>query len=321
MNKEQNTPSKKAGRHTILGAGGAIGNCLTHELLSHGHEVRLASRSGYAMEATESVKANIDSYNDTLRAVEGSDIVYLCVGLPYDAKVWKDLWPKIMRNTIDACKKADARLIFFDNVYMYGKTDEKMTETTPYNPCSKKGEIRAAIARQLEEEMEQGNIRAIIARSADFYGPHAAQTSLPYVMALEKLMKGKKAQWMVDAGLLHSYTYTIDCARGLSLLAGSDDAFNQIWHLPTCNPGINGETFIRLAADELGQEASYTVLKKWMIKLGGLFNKTIAELYEMLYQNEMNYHFDSTKFNHYFQYEPTSYEDGIRETIRFFSKR
>ncbi len=321
MNRTQNTSGEKPVRHTILGAGGAIGNCLTHELLSHGQHVRLASRSGYSMETTESVKADLSSYADTLGTVENSDVVYLCVGLPYDAKIWKELWPKIMQNTIDACKKANARLIFFDNVYMYGKTDEKMTETTPYNPCSTKGEIRATIARQLEDEMNQGNIKAIITRSADFYGPHAAQTSLPYVMALEKLMKGKKAQWMVDSGLLHSYTYTIDCARGLNLLAGTKDAFNQVWHLPTCNPGINGETFIRLAAAELDQPASYTVLKKWMIKLAGFSNRTIAELYEMLYQNEMNYHFDSTKFNNYFQYEPTSYEQGIRETISFFQKK
>jgi len=307
--------------HTILGAGGAIGNCLTQELLSHAQQVRLVSRSGYAAPGTKSVKADIGSQADTLRAVEGSDVVYLCVGLPYDTKIWRELWPKIMRNTIDACKKANAKLIFFDNVYMYGETDEKMTETTPYNPCSRKGEIRAVIARLLEAEMEQGNIRAIIARSADFYGPHASQSSIPYVMALENLMKAKKPQWLIDGGLLHSYTYTIDCAKGLYLLARSNEAFNQIWHLPTCNPGINGETFIRLAAAELGQPVSYTVLKKWMVKLGGLFNKTIAELYEMLYQNEMNYHFDSTKFNQYFQYKPTSYEEGIRGTIRFFSKQ
>ena len=31
-----------------------------------------------------------------------------------------------------------AKLIFFDNVYMYGKVNGIMTEETAFNPCSKK---------------------------------------------------------------------------------------------------------------------------------------------------------------------------------------
>jgi hypothetical protein len=45
-----------------------------------------------------------------------------------------------MDNAIEACKRARAKLIFFENVYMYGKVSGPMTEETPFNPCSKKGE-------------------------------------------------------------------------------------------------------------------------------------------------------------------------------------
>jgi len=130
-------------RHTILGAGGSIGNALTYELLRANKKVRLVSRSNYSISGTESFKADITSYEETLQSVKNSDIVYLCVGLPYDSKIWSELWPKIMQHSIDACKRANAKLIFFDNVYMYGKVPGKMTEATPYNPCSRKGEIRA----------------------------------------------------------------------------------------------------------------------------------------------------------------------------------
>lgn len=37
------------------------------------------------------------------------------------------------KNAIEACKVNKAKLIFFDNVYMYGKVDGKMTEETPYS--------------------------------------------------------------------------------------------------------------------------------------------------------------------------------------------
>jgi hypothetical protein len=66
-----------------------------------------------------------------------------------------------------------AKLIFFDNVYMYGKVTGPMTEEMPFNPSSQKGEIRAKMATMLLDEIKAGGVRALIARSADFYGPAA----------------------------------------------------------------------------------------------------------------------------------------------------
>jgi nucleoside-diphosphate-sugar epimerase len=204
---------------------------------------------------------------------------------------------------------------------MYGKVNGKMIETTPYNPCSRKGEIRAKIASLLENEIEQKNVNAIIARSADLYGPYATKTSVPYILAIDKLMNGKRAQWMIDVNKPHSFSYTIDCAKGLKLLSNRNECYNQIWHLPTYNPAIDGKTFIDLVAKELGIDPNYFVLKKWMVKMVGFFNKTVFESYEMLYQSEFDYFFDSTKFNDSFDYKPKSYNEGIHETIEFMKKK
>jgi nucleoside-diphosphate-sugar epimerase len=309
-------------KHTIVGAGGAIGNALAAELLAYKEEeVRLVSRSNYSIGGTVSVKADVTSYPELVKSIEGSDVVYLCPGLSYDAEVWAASWPKIMQNTIDACKSVHAKLIFFDNVYMYGKVQGKMTEETPYNPCSKKGEIRAKIALQLEEEMKQKNLNAIIARSADFYGPHALKTSILYMLVIENLMKGKSAQWIVNENKPHSFTYTLDCGKGLYLLSKNEACYNQVWHLPTSDQLINGKMFIELIAKELGKKPNYMVLKKWMLKTYGLFDKTVKEMNEMLYQYDSEYHFDSTKFNAFFNFKPTIYEQGISETIDFVKKQ
>jgi nucleoside-diphosphate-sugar epimerase len=308
-------------KHTILGAGGSIGNALTYELIKSGEPVRLVSRSSYSIPGTESFRADLTSYKETLESIKNSDVVYLCAGLRYDVRVWSEQWPKIMQNVIDACKNARAKLVFFDNVYMYGKVEGKMTESTPYNPCSKKGEIRAKIAAQLESEFKQKNIRAIIARAADLYGPYGDRSSVPYIMAIGNLIKGKKAQWMVDVHTPHSYTYTLDCARALALLSARDECFNQTWHMPTFNPPIDGKTFIELTAKEAGSDPSFFVLKKWMIRMAGLFDRTIYELYEMLYQSEYNYYFDSTKFNDFFHYQPVPYAQGIHETVEFYKQK
>ncbi len=307
-------------KHTILGAGGSIGNALTSILLENHQEVRSVSRSHSGKEGVESITANLLSYTDTRESIEGTDIVYLCVGLPYDRKAWRESWPKIMKNTIDACKETGARLLFLDNVYMYGKVEGKMTESTPYNPCSVKGEIRAAIANLLEEEIKRKNINAIIARSADFYGPYSMTNSIPSMLVIDRMIKGKKAQWLVNADSIHSFTYTLDCAMGLYLLSGHDECFNQVWHLPTFNPGINGKTFIKLAATELNADVKYSILSKWMMRIAGLFDKTVFESNEMLYQSENDYYFDSTKFNSFFKFNPRPYPQGIHETIEFLKK-
>ncbi|MEI7660878.1 MAG: NAD-dependent epimerase/dehydratase family protein [Bacteroidota bacterium] len=303
--------------YTILGAGGSIGNALAKELTEQGKKVRLVSRSGFTMPGTQSVCADLFNLSETIDAVKGSFIVFLCAGLPYNHKVWEKNWPRIMNHSIEACKRTSAKLIFFDNVYMYGRVNGKMTEKTPYYPCSKKGEVRAETARMLCNEMKAGVIQASIARAADLYGPHGTKNSLPYLMVFKNLLKGKQAQWLVNANTIHTFSYTTDCAKAMMLLAKTESSFNQVWHLPSCNPGISGETFIETAAKELSLKSNYLVLKKWMIAFGGIFDTTPRESYEMLYQNEFDYEFDSTKFEKHFNYEPTSYSLGIAETINF----
>ena len=164
-----------------------------------------------------------------------------------------------MRNTIDACKKSGARLIFFDNVYMYGKVKGHMTESTPFNPYSEKGKIRAEMDEILLREMNAGGLRAIIAKSADFYGPRAKATSAAGLMVFDKMKQGKTAQWFVNANLPHSFTYTPDAARGLYLLATTESAYGQSWHLPTASPALTGKDFIAIAAKYMhGQTGSGT---------------------------------------------------------------
>ena len=71
---------------------------------------------------------------------------------------------------------------------MYGKVEGPMTEETPYVPCSKKGEVRARIATKLMNEVKAGNLTAMIARSADFYGPKT-EHGVPNVLVFEPFLK------------------------------------------------------------------------------------------------------------------------------------
>ncbi len=303
---------------TVLGAGGAIGNELVKELTARDEPVRLVSRNPKLVAgAAEAVAADLSNLNDTVKAVSGSRIAFLLAGLKYDTGVWRNLWPRIMSNTIEAAKRAGARLVFFDNVYMYGKVEGAMTEETPFHPCSRKGEIRAQIATTLLNEIKAGNLTALIARSADFYGPHA-RTGIPNVLVFDKLAQGAKASWLVNDAVKHSFTFTPDAARSLVLLADAENAWNQTWHVPTAPDPPTGKELIELAAGEFRTQPKYRVLSRPMLWVAGWFDTTIRELGEMLYQYESDYVFDSTKFNQAFGFQPASYAEGIRRTVEAY---
>ena len=305
---------------TILGAGGAIGNELA-KILATGHQpFRLVGRNPRATPgATETVAADLTDKDQTIRAVAGSSVVHLLAGIKYDHKVWQETWPRVMSNAIEACKRAGAKLVFFDNVYMYGRVSGPMTEETPFNPCSKKGEIRAKLATTLIDEWKSGALNGLIARSADFYGPDASN-GVPNVLVFAPLAQKKKASWLVNDSVPHSLTYTPDAARSLLQLAERATAWNQIWHVPTTSNPPTGKEFIALAAKELGVAPRHRVLSRPMIRLAGWFNPLVAESYEMLYQSDSPYLFDSSKFAREFGLAGTPYADGIHTTAASFRR-
>jgi nucleoside-diphosphate-sugar epimerase len=301
---------------TILGSTGIIGNFLAKSLTNHTNEIRLVSRNPKKInEGDELIKADLLNAGETMKAVEGSEIVYLTAGLQYDINVWHTQWPKLMKNVLEACKKNKSKFVFFDNVYTYGKVDGWMTEESPVKPDSEKGKVRAELTKMIMNEIEQGNLKAIIARAADFYGPNTP-LSFVNILVFENYRKGKKAQWMIDINKKHSFTYTPDAGKGTAILGNTESAFNQVWHLPTNKNALTGAQFIKLAAKAMNVDPEYSVLKKWMLNLVGLFNKIVKEGNEMLYQNEYDYLFDSSKFEKTFNYQPVSYEDGIIATAK-----
>jgi nucleoside-diphosphate-sugar epimerase len=304
---------------TILGAGGPIGNDLAKILIAKNVRVRLVSRNPKPLDGAEICAADLADREQTVAAVGGSDVVFLLAGLAYELAVWQELWPRIMANTIEACKRAQAKLIFFDNVYMYGNVQGPMTEHTPDAPCSKKGIVRAAIATTLMAEVKAGNVSALIARAADFYGPNT-KNGVPNVLVFENFAKGATASCLVNDKVPHSLTFIPDAARGVAMLAERDSAFNQVWHLPTSANPPTGREFIEMAAAAFGVKPRYRVLSKPLLWVAGWFDPRIRESYEMLYQSQFPYVFDSTKFATEFGFAGTPYADGIRIAAESYAR-
>jgi len=300
---------------TILGSGGTIANHLATSLPSFTNNIRLVSRNPKPVTGKEELyTADLISADQVMKAVKGSEIVYLTAGIQYNLKIWQQNWPLIMQNVISACKENGAKLVFFDNVYMYGRVSGHMTEETPFNPCSRKGEVRAKIARMILDEISKGTLTALIARAADFYGP-GTLNSFMNMMVFENLKKGKSAQLLISKNFKHSLTYTPDAGKATALLGNTPSAFNQTWHLPADMDVLTGEQLVKIAAEILHAKPKITVLPKFAVQMAGLFNPIIKETVEMLYQNDSDYIFDSGKFDKAFPFNKIKYADGIRNSI------
>jgi nucleoside-diphosphate-sugar epimerase len=308
-------------KQVILGAGGSIGKLLAKELKAYKTAIRLVSRNPKKInDDDELYEANLLGKTAVSEAIKGCDIAYLVAGLTYNADIWEKQWPVIMDNVIEACRQHKCKLVFFDNVYMYDPAKiDHMTEECPVNPASRKGKVRAAIAQKLMDEVKQGNITALIARAADFYGPGEVNSMLSETV-LKNFAKGKKANWMGDPTMPHSFTYVPDAAKATAILGNSRDGWGQVWHLPTAMPALNGLEWMENIASEMGVKPKFNASGKTMIKILGWFIPILREMPEMFYQYDRPYVFDSAKFEKHFNFKPTAYVAGIRETVKSYKK-
>lgn len=306
---------------TIIGSGGAIGLPLAKELKKYTEKIRLVSRNPQKVNETDEL-FSMDANNLTKlnEAIVGSEVVYVTIGFKYNIKVWQSLWPPFMRTVINTCEGNNAKLVFFDNVYLYDKsTIPFMTENSPIGPPSKKGEVRKQLNEMIMNEVQKGSLTALIARSADFYGPDTIN-SIIGEMVVKNLMKNKKAQTFGDINKIHTYTYTPDAGKATALLGNTADAYNQVWHVPTTKEKLTNQQWIDLIAEEMNIQAKIQYIPTWIIHMLGIFVPLMREFPEMVYQNKMDYVFDSSKFEKRFGLTATAPKDGVKEMINYFKK-
>ena len=302
---------------TILGSGGSIGVPLARELRQYTGQIRLVSRNPEKVNPTDELfPADFTDFTQIQKAIAGSEVVYVVVGFEYNIKIWRQLWPPFVKAVLDACITHHAKLVFFDNVYMYAESAiPHMTEEAPLQPPSKKGAVRKQLHEMIFDEVEKNSLPALIARSADFYGPDNRNSTLS-IMAAENLAKGKKAQAMGKLDKVHTYTYTPDAARATAILGNTADAYNQVWHVPTTGEKLTSRQWIQLIADELNVEPEIQRIPLWMLRAMGLFVPVLREFPEMLYQYENDYIFDSSKFENRFGMKAVAPVDGIKAMVR-----
>lgn len=302
---------------TIVGSNGQIGQELAKELYqNYTKDIRLVSRNPQKVNASDQVyPANLLNFEEAKQAISGSDIVYFTVGLPMDSSLWETQFPVIVDNVIRACKFHQSKLVFFDNTYMYAKTNQPQLEDSPFVPEGKKSHVRANIAKMVVDEINSGELEAVICRAPEFYGPGKTQ-SITNTMVFNAIKADKTVKLPLSDKTLRTLIWTPDASRAMALIGNTPDCYGQTWHLP-CAESISYQELIALIQNVTGKKVKYMVVHMWQFKLGSLFSKGLRELKELLPRYQIDTIFISDKFKERFPaFQTTSFEDGVKEIVK-----
>jgi nucleoside-diphosphate-sugar epimerase len=306
--------------HVVFGAG-QVGFPLAERLLKAGKRVRIAKRSPSQLPAGCEV-ARGDAADPTFctEAARGASVVYHCMNPPYDARVWAETIPRYMDNLIAASARNGARLVVLDNVYMLGRPGGvTLTEETPMNPCSRKGEIRARAAERLFEAHKNGDVVATSGRASDFYGPGGTLTAVGDFF-WPRVLSGKTAYSPFRLDAIHTYHYLPDVAAGLATLGcAQGDVYGRPWMLPCAPAGTLRELVVRFAA-RLGRDIRVRQLPRWAVKTIAVFSPLFRELDEMLYQWDEPFVIDDRRFRERFHLPPTDINHAAIETVEWATR-
>lgn len=298
---------------------GALGREIVRQLLAAGRPVTVIQRSKpkHLPQAAHFISADIMEREAITDALFEASAVISALGLPYQAVLWEKGWPLAMRNLLDACEAAGARLVFADNLYLYGPTNGPITEDLPAVDYGIKPKARAEVTRLWQAAHAAGRVKVAAVRSPDFYGPGVDQSVLGSA-SLMPLANGKGAALIGNADLPHDVAHVSDYARAtITLRDADDDAYGQAWHVP-CAPTLTLRQHLQIAADAVGVKLQLTVLPRWLAPIVGLFVPVVREGVEMQFLFDRPYVVKADKFRKRFWSDVTPFETGLAEAAKSF---
>jgi len=306
----------RQGRHVVFGAG-QVGRVLCARLVAAGFDVRVVSRRrpSSLADGVQWRGADVSDSSAAREAASGAAVVYQCLNAPYSQ--WPELFPPLQRGALSAAEHTGALLVSLENVYAYGPTEGRpMTEELPLAARTVKGRTRATMTEELLAAEQAGRVRIAIGRAADFFGAGVTETTLGE-RVFANALKGKRADFIGDPHLPHTYNYVPDVATGLMRLGTDDRAIGGIWHLPVAET-LTTRQLLELVGATVGHSVAIRRVPRLTLRSLGLFNPMIRELGEISYQFYEPFILDTGKYREVFGDDTTPLAAAINETVAWY---
>jgi nucleoside-diphosphate-sugar epimerase len=305
-----------APRQVVFGTG-AVGLATLEALRRRGERVRLVNRSGTAPvpDDVEVLGGDASDPAFAAAAAQGAQVVYQTLNPPYHQ--WVELFPALQASVLAAAQAAGARLVSMENVYMYGRPNgQPLTEAHPDAAHTKKGQLRARMARQLQAAHAAGNVQVATGRASDYFGPRGGAQSNLGDRVIPAALAGKTATVLGDPDQPHTYTYVPDIGEGLAVLGEHPDAPGEVWHLPNDPDTRTTRQLVEVIYQLAGQpKTKLRGTPALLLRALGVVNPTVRELLELQYEFQEPFVVDSTKIATKLDVHATPLDQALADTL------
>lgn len=306
--------------HVVLGAGGGIGSAVVRGLVHRGHRVRAVQRREAAdlPAGAGLLRADVSTAEGAHAACAGAAVVYHCAQPAYHR--WPQEFPALTDAVAEGAAAAGAKLVFADNLYMYGPVDGPVSEETPQRPTSRKGAVRKAMADRLLAAHRTGRLRVAVGRASDYYGPRGTGSAVGAAV-LPAVLRGATVNWPGRLDVPRTLHYLDDIAAGLITLGERDDADGRAFVLPAA-PALTTREFIERVAAAAGRPVRVRRAAKPLVRLIGLADPAARELPDIWYQFDRPWTVDDGLYRRTFgPVEVTDTGEAIAATVAWARTR
>ena len=132
---------------------------------------------------------------------------------------------------------------------------------------------------------------------------------------MPKILAGKAAQVLGDIDVKHTWTYPLDVARLMQIVATDPKAWGKAWHVPSNEPKTQQELVSELAAVAGIKNPKLSSVPNVMWNLLALFNPLMKALKETAYQMQRPYILDDSAARKAFGVQPTSWKQILNDVV------
>jgi len=285
----------------VLGATGGVGGEVARTLVRRGWRVLALQRDpakAAGIDGVTWIAGDAMVRGDVVDAARGADVIVHAVNPP-GYRDWDKLVLPMLDNTIAAAAAAvpgGARILLPGTIYNYGSGSAPvLSETTPQQPSSRKGDIRVRMEQRLREAALHG-VKALVVRSGDFFGPRAGNSwfSQGLVTPGQALTK---VTYPGAPGVGHAWAYLPDLADTMVRLLEQEarldafDSFHFRGHVDHDGTQLTA-AIMRVA----GNPAIRVRRLPWtLLRLLSPFSTFFREAGEMRYLWEQRFELDNAK--------------------------
>ena len=301
-----------SGIHVVVGAG-IVGSTLAQLLANNGQEVIVVTRSGSGPvhKNIKRVAADVSDRSKLLEIAPSAAAIYNCVNPPYHR--WAQEWPPIAASFLSYAEKTGAVLVTCSNLYGYGPVDVPMTESLPLSATGVNGRVRAQMWLDAKALHDAGRIKATEVRGSDYVC--AGEQSRVGSRVMPKILAGKPAQVLGEIDVRHTWTYPLDVARLMQIVATDSKAWGKVWHVPSNEAKTQKELVTELAAEAGVKDPKLSSVPQVMWNLLALFNPLMKALKETAYQMERPYILDDSAARKAFGIAATDWKQILIQVV------